>query len=129
MTMVMQLESELTFGFDLNDQQGGRIWMALVWAALARQDEGLVVCDTHLGVVFATPRALDLLARVGMGPDRALPTSVVEIVSDQMASGDVQRSDVLAASTGRGAVALCTAVLEGVAGSAQVAVFVREEKR
>ena len=123
MTMVMQLESTLTFGLDLNDRLACRVWMALVQAALARQDEGLVVCDTHLGVIFATPRAVDLLARLGMGPDRVLPASVVEIVSDQMASGDAQRSDLL------GVVAICTTVLEGMPGSAQIAVFVREEQR
>ncbi len=126
--MTMQLESALTFGLDLNDRLGGRVWMTLALAALVTHDEGLVVCDIHLGVICATPRAVDLLARLGMGPDRVLPESVVEIVSAQMAAGDPRRSDVLSAADGVVAVALRACALEGLPGSAQIAVFVREEQ-
>ena len=118
--MIMQLESALTFGLDLNDRLGGRAWMAVLEAALARRGEGLAVCDTDASILFADDRAVHLLERLGMGPDRVPPASIVELVREQMVTGDGQRCVVV------GAMVIELAVLRGLAGSAQLAIFLRE---
>ncbi|CAN5897308.1 hypothetical protein BH11MYX4_BH11MYX4_69470 [soil metagenome] len=121
--MTMQMESALTFGFDLNDRLGARVWIAIMTCALARGDEGLVVCDADRGVLFATARAVDLLARLGMGPDHVLPEAVASLVSAQLATADAPRSGVL------GDVQVHADVLRGLEGHTQVVLFVREEPR
>ena len=120
--MIMQLESALTFGFDLNDRLGGRAWMEILTTALARRAEGLAVCDAESSVLFADARAVHLLGRLGMGLDRALPDSVVRLVRGHMATGGEQRSVVL------DAMVIELAVLRGLAGGAHVAIFLREEQ-
>jgi len=121
--MTMRMESALTFGFDLNDRLGARVWMAIMTCALARRDEGLVVCDADLGVVLSTARAEELLVRLGMGADRVLPESVASLVSAQLATAEAPRSAAF------GDVHVHADVLRGLEGHTPVVLFVREEPR
>ena len=71
---------------------------------------------------MADDRPVHSRGRLGMGPDRALPESVVRMVTEQMAAGDQQRSVVFASTV------IELAVLRGLTGSAQIAVVSREER-
>jgi DNA-binding CsgD family transcriptional regulator len=123
----MQMHSSLTFGFEMDDRLGTLVWRAIVMRSLARTGEGLVVCDGDLGVLFATMRAVHLLGRLGMAPDRALPDPVAKLVNEQMAASDPLRCERLPALKGAGAVHIRAEVLEGIPGPARVAIFLRGE--
>lgn len=80
------------------------LWKMLAARLLARSGEGLVLCDGELEVLFATPRALHLLARLGGDPSDRLPTTIASIVTDQLRSHDVTRIDRIPTLGGGSAV-------------------------
>lgn len=111
---------------DGSDRLDPRVWRAVVTTALTRTGEGLVLCDAELDVLFATPRAVHLLARVGMGPERDLPENVASAVRAQIEQNDPLRLDRIVAVRGGSAVTLQTGVVRG-APPVRAAVWVREE--
>jgi DNA-binding CsgD family transcriptional regulator len=119
----------LTFGCEMHDgvdRLDPRAWRAVLECALARSGEGLVVCGADLGVLFATPRAVHLLGRLGMGPERGLPEQVGKVVSEQLEASDTSRTDRMPAQRGGSAIYVQAAPLRG-APPARVAIWLREE--
>lgn len=122
------MASSLTFGFELDDGEDRlepRAWKAIVSAALARTSEGLVVCDENLRVLHTTPRAVHLLRRLGMGPDRSLPDSLASHVNQSFAANDVNRPARICAPGG-GAICVTFDNLRG-APPARFALWLRED--
>lgn len=122
------MASSLTMNFELDDGEDRlepRAWKAVVCASLARTAEGLVVCDADLRVLHTTPRAVHLLRRLGMGPDRNLPEAIVAHVIQNSAANDVNRTARICATSG-GAVCVTFDLLRG-APPARFAIWLRED--
>lgn len=122
------MASSLTFGFELEDGEDRlepRAWRAIVTAALARTSEGLAVCDADLRVLHTTPRAVHLLRRLGMGPDRNLPEALATHLNRTHAANDINRMVRLCAPSG-GAICITFDDLRG-APPARFALWLRED--
>ncbi|MBS2014827.1 MAG: helix-turn-helix transcriptional regulator [Deltaproteobacteria bacterium] len=122
------MATSLTFGLDLDDGEDRldpRAWKAIVTAALARTSEGLVVCDADLRILFTTPRAVHLLRRLGMGPDRQLPERLAAHVLHLSAPHEAHRSARVCALTGS-AVQASFDFLRS-APPARIAIWLRED--
>jgi DNA-binding CsgD family transcriptional regulator len=111
---------------DGTDRLDPRVWRAVMATMLSRTGEGLVLCDAELDVLFATPRAIHLLARVGMEPGGELPENVSSTVRAQVEHNDPTRLDRLVCIRGGSALNLQTGIVRG-APPARVAIWVREE--
>jgi DNA-binding CsgD family transcriptional regulator len=119
----------LTFTYEMHDRTDRldpHAWRAVLECALARSGEGLVVCDGELTVLFSTPRAVHFLARLGMGPERALPEHVAALVNAQLAGRDASRVDRVPPLRSGSAVYLHATPIRGVP-PARVALWLREE--
>lgn len=80
----------LTLGLEMPkqaDRLDPRVWRAALMCALARSNEGLVLCDRDLSIVYATARAVDLLERFGAS-ERVLGADLGTIVEAQLAAAD-----------------------------------------
>lgn len=122
------MATSLTFGLDLDDREDRldpRAWKAIVTAALARTSEGLVVCDADLRVLFTTPRAVHLMRRLGMGPERHLPERLAVHVPPLATTHDAHRAARVCAITGS-AVLASFDFLRGPS-PARIAIWLRED--
>lgn len=123
------MQGALTFRYEMHDGSDRlepRAWRAVLECSLARSGEGLVVCDADLAVLFATGRAVQLLGRVGMGPERALPEQVAALVREQMMDRDAFRVDRVPPLRGGSALYVQGTLVRG-APPARVAIWLREE--
>jgi len=126
----MMMTESLTFGLGLDDGSDRlhpRAWKEALVCALARTGEGLAVCDADLRVLYTTPRAIHLLARLGMGPERELPASVANLVSLHLAANDVSRVDRLPAVSGGAPVCVHVDAVRG-APPAKVAIWLKPDQ-
>lgn len=123
---MMQLQSSLSFGLDVEPPVTPRVWRMVLASSLERSDEGVVVLDRDLNVIHCSARAAYLLRRVGMDGDRRLPGCVTAVVAEQVASNDPRRTDRLAAVSGAGGIVVGSMPLRNAA-PATVALFVRSE--
>ncbi len=99
------MSSSMGFTFELDDGSNkldARAWRAVVMHALMRANEGLVVCEADLTVLYCSPHAARWLGRLGIAPHpaRALPEEVAKVVSEQLAIDDSARTDRLRPSSG-----------------------------
>jgi DNA-binding CsgD family transcriptional regulator len=116
----------LAFDLEMRDDRlDPRVWRAVLTTALARTGEGLVLCDEELTVLFATPRALHSLVRLGMGPGRDLPEAVTRLVSAQIERSDPTWQDRVPAVHGS-AVTIHSSTVRGVP-PARIAIWLRDE--
>jgi DNA-binding CsgD family transcriptional regulator len=111
MLSMMAFTLEMDDGSDKLDPW---TWRAVALSMLSRSGEGLVVCDDRLAPLYCSRKALQLLGRLGMGPDRILPHGVVAVMRAQLTdNGD--RTDRIRGPAGGGTIELQASLLRGVA--------------
>ncbi len=81
----LSVAMRVTHGTDKLDV---RAFRALLLAALGRTGEGIVVCDDHLEVLFACPRATKLLERFGGLSCTGLPETMTGLLREHRDSGE-----------------------------------------
>lgn len=119
--------SSFAFSMDLDDRSdpldAGQ-WRAIALGMLGRSGEALVVCDSKLGVLFASTRATKLLQRLGSQNAKVLPDRLATIVRAQLA-GSSDDIDRLVPAVGNAMEVQASSVRSG--GAESVTVFLREE--
>ena len=119
----------LSLTFPMNDgldRLDAKAWRAVLLAGLARNGEGLVVCDVDLEILFSTPRAATLMDRLGSEGASALPESIARIVTTQRELGDAPMSERVTPKSSGNAIYVHVAGLRN-AFPARTVLWLREE--
>lgn len=78
LAVTLQLESTDPMG-----QLPERAWKSVLSAALARTNEGLVLCDRNYAIVHATSRARHLLERLGAPRNTTrVPPEIIRVIEE-----------------------------------------------
>jgi DNA-binding CsgD family transcriptional regulator len=120
--------SSFAFSFEMDDRGDdldARDWRAIALGALGRSGDALLVCDSTLDILFASPRALNLLRRLGDPSMKILPDSLAAIVRAQLASDIADPSDRLVLPAGN-ALEVQASTLR-FSGRANISIYLREE--
>jgi len=120
----------LAFGLEMTDgseKLDARAWKAVALGMLERRDEGLIVCDERFVLLYCSRRAVHLLGRLGMGPERILPVAVLKIVEAQLEAGERARVVRVCSPAGGSAIEICASLLRGAA-PARTVINLREER-
>lgn len=122
------MHSSLAFDLAIADSEppfDRRMWKNLLLSSLARSGEGLAIWDEDLRLLFSTPRAVHLLGRLGMGPERRLPPLLVNLVTPELFRTEASRTRRFPTPPG-GAICVHYDPLRG-AGSARFALWLKSE--